>query len=60
MMHSERFQILGIPSNLPVGPVCLYSDPIKDALHGFAMTWKTTFASVLHEEAKVAYSFYYF
>ncbi|XP_025098007.1 LOW QUALITY PROTEIN: dynein gamma chain, flagellar outer arm-like [Pomacea canaliculata] len=45
-------KILGIPSNLPVGPVCLYSDPIKDALHGFAMTWKTTFASVLHEEAK--------
>ncbi|XP_070190368.1 uncharacterized protein [Littorina saxatilis] len=45
-------KVLGIPSMLPVGPVCLQSDPIKDALHGFAMAWKTTFASVLHEEAK--------
>ena len=50
------FQVLGIPSLLPVGPVCLLSDPIKDALHGFSMAWKTTFASVLHEEAKVGYS----
>ncbi|XP_076466964.1 uncharacterized protein LOC143298129 [Babylonia areolata] len=45
-------KVLGIPSLLPVGPVCLHSDPIKDALHGFSMAWKTTFASVLHEEAK--------
>lgn len=45
-------KVLGIPSRLPVGPICLYTDPIKDALHGFSMAWKTTFASVLHEEAK--------
>ncbi|XP_055954878.1 dynein axonemal heavy chain 8 [Patella vulgata] len=53
----ERFlsiekKVLGIPTLLPVGPVCLYTDPIKDALHGFAMAWKTKFATVLHEEAK--------
>ncbi|KAK6187606.1 hypothetical protein SNE40_005595 [Patella caerulea] len=53
----ERFlsiekKVLSIPTVLPVGPVCLYTDPIKDALHGFAMAWKTKFATVLHEEAK--------
>ena len=46
-------KVLGIPNTLPVGSICLYTDPIKDALHGFAMAWKTKFASVLHEEAKV-------
>ena len=54
----ERFlyiekKVLGIPSVLPIGPICLTTDPIKDALHGFSMAWKTKFASVLHEEAKV-------
>lgn len=54
----ERFlviekKVLGIPKVLPVGPICLQTDPIKDALHGFAMAWKTQFASILHEEAKV-------
>lgn len=54
----ERFlyvekKVLGIPNSLPIGPICLHTDPIKDALHGFAMAWKTKFASVLHEEAKV-------
>ncbi|KAL5009692.1 hypothetical protein ScPMuIL_011997 [Solemya velum] len=53
----ERFldiekKVLSIPSILPVGPICLHTDPIKDALHGFAMAWKTQFAMVLHEEAK--------
>ncbi|XP_041355189.1 dynein gamma chain, flagellar outer arm-like isoform X3 [Gigantopelta aegis] len=53
----ERFlyiekKVLGIPSVLPIGPICLITDPIKDALHGFSMAWKTKFASVLHEEAK--------
>ncbi|XP_067674368.1 uncharacterized protein [Haliotis asinina] len=53
----ERFlyvekKVLGIPNCLPIGPICLHTDPIKDALHGFAMAWKTKFASVLHEEAK--------
>ncbi|ESO89151.1 hypothetical protein LOTGIDRAFT_229063 [Lottia gigantea] len=53
----ERFlsiekKVLNIPTILPVGSVCLYTDPIKDALHGFAMAWKTKFATVLHEEAK--------
>jgi len=46
-------KVLGIPGVLPVGPICLQTDPIKDALHGFSMAWKTQFASVLHEEAKV-------
>ncbi|XP_035829680.1 dynein gamma chain, flagellar outer arm-like [Aplysia californica] len=45
-------KVLGIPAQLPVGPVNLFSDPIKDSLHGFSMAWKTKFASVLHEEAK--------
>lgn len=54
----ERFlyiekKVLGIPKVLPVGCICLRTDPIKDALHGFAMAWKIQFASVLHEEAKV-------
>ena len=54
----ERFlfiekKVLSIPRVLPVGPICLQTDPIKDALHGFAMAWKTQFASILHEEAKV-------
>ncbi|XP_052708586.1 uncharacterized protein LOC128183562 isoform X10 [Crassostrea angulata] len=53
----ERFlyiekKVLGIPKVLPVGCICLRTDPIKDALHGFAMAWKIQFASVLHEEAK--------
>lgn len=46
-------KVLAIPEILPVGPICLKTDPIKDALHGFAMQWKSHFASVLHEEAKV-------
>ncbi|XP_074662754.1 uncharacterized protein LOC141915202 [Tubulanus polymorphus] len=41
-----------IPSNLPAGPVCLKTDLIKDALHGFAVAWKCKYAAVLHEEAK--------
>lgn len=45
-------KVLAIPEILPVGPICLKTDPIKDALHGFAMQWKSHFASVLHEEAK--------
>lgn len=49
-------KVLAIPENLPVGPICLKTDPIKDALHGFAMQWKSHFASVLHEEAKVSTS----
>ena len=47
-------KVLGIPRSLPVGPILLQTDPIKDALHGFSMAWKTQFASVLHEEAKVS------
>jgi hypothetical protein len=34
-------KVLAIPENLPVGPICLKTDPIKDALHGFAMQWKS-------------------
>ncbi|KAJ8314952.1 hypothetical protein KUTeg_007102 [Tegillarca granosa] len=53
----ERFlyiekKVLSIPKVLSVGPVCLHTDPIKDALHGFAMAWKIQYATVLHEEAK--------
>lgn len=52
MLGVEK-KVLAIPERLPVGPVCLHTNPIKDALHGFAMAWKTQFASVLHEDAKV-------
>ncbi|XP_059166583.1 dynein axonemal heavy chain 8-like [Physella acuta] len=45
-------KVLGIPSVLPIGPISLFSDPIKDSLHGFSIAWKTKFASVVHEEAK--------
>ncbi len=47
--------MLNIPVELPIGPVILVTNPVKDALHGFAMAWKTQYASVLHEEAKVYY-----
>ncbi len=46
-------KVLNIPAELPIGPVILVTNPVKDALHGFAMAWKTQYASVLHEEAKV-------
>ena len=46
-------KVTSIPSVLPVGPICLHTNPIRDALHGFAMAWKNQYASVLHEEAKV-------
>ena len=52
MLKIER-KVLDIPVILPVGPVCLHTNPIKDSLHGFAMAWKNQYASVLHEEAKV-------
>ncbi|XP_055889445.1 dynein axonemal heavy chain 8-like isoform X4 [Biomphalaria glabrata] len=45
-------KVLSIPGILPVGPISLFSDPIKDSLHGFSIAWKTKFASVVHEEAK--------
>ncbi|CAG5121564.1 unnamed protein product, partial [Candidula unifasciata] len=50
-LHLEK-NIMEIPSKSPVGPVSLFTDPIKDCLLGFSVTWKTKFASVLHEEAK--------
>ena len=46
-------KVTAIPQILPVGSICLQTDPIKNALHGFAMAWKTLYASILHEEAKV-------
>ena len=49
--------MVGIPDVLPVGSICLNTDPIKNALHGYAMAWKTQYASVLHEEAKVCLQF---
>ena len=46
-------KVIAIPNVLPVGPICLHTDPVKDALHGFAMAWKSQYASLLHEDAKV-------
>ncbi|CAL1527205.1 unnamed protein product [Lymnaea stagnalis] len=48
-------KVQNIPVILPVGPINLFSDPIKDSLHGFSMAWKTKFASVVHEEAKASF-----
>lgn len=45
--------VLAIPTELSVGAICLQMQWVKDALHGFALTWKNLYASVLHEEAKV-------
>lgn len=45
--------VLAIPPTLGVGAICLHMQWVKDALHGFAMTWKNLYASVLHDEAKV-------
>ena len=47
-------KVVAIPQILPVGPICLQTNPIKDALHGFSMAWKNQYASVLHDEAKVS------
>ena len=48
-----NLKVIAIPNVLPVGPICLHTDPVKDALHGFAMAWKSQYASLLHEDAKV-------
>ncbi|XP_066278010.1 uncharacterized protein [Branchiostoma lanceolatum] len=45
-------KVLDIPLVLPVGPICLLTSPIRDALHGFSIAWKTKYAQVLHEDAK--------
>ena len=52
LLHIEE-KIQAIPAVLPVGSVCLGTSPITDALYGFAVQWKTQYAQVLHEEAKV-------
>ncbi|XP_071504103.1 dynein axonemal heavy chain 5-like [Diadema antillarum] len=51
LLHIED-KIKGIPKILPIGPVCLETRPITDALYGFAMQWKAQYAQVLHEEGK--------
>ncbi|XP_070568705.1 dynein axonemal heavy chain 5-like isoform X4 [Ptychodera flava] len=51
LLHIEN-KLQSIPSVLPVGPICLTTSPITDALYGFAIAWKSQYAKVLHEEAK--------
>ena len=46
-------KVIEIPDILPVGSICLHTDPVKNALHGFAMAWKNQYGSKLHNEAKV-------
>ena len=53
LLHIEE-KIQAVPRVLPVGPICLETRPITDALYGFAVQWKTQYAQVLHEEAKVS------
>ena len=55
LLHIEE-KIQAVPRVLPVGPICLETRPITDALYGFAVQWKTQYAQVLHEEAKVCES----
>lgn len=52
LLHIEN-KIKDVPDILPVGPICLETRPIRDALYGFAVQWKSQYAQVLHEEAKV-------
>lgn len=52
LLHIEN-KIRDVPAVLPVGPICLETRPIRDALYGFAVQWKSQYAQVLHEEAKV-------
>ncbi|XP_071818739.1 dynein axonemal heavy chain 5-like isoform X4 [Apostichopus japonicus] len=51
LLHIEN-KIKDVPDILPVGPICLETRPIRDALYGFAVQWKSQYAQVLHEEAK--------
>ncbi|XP_033113255.1 dynein heavy chain 5, axonemal-like isoform X2 [Anneissia japonica] len=51
LLHIEE-KIQAIPKVLPVGSICLQTSPIKDALYGFAVQWKSQYAQSLHEEAK--------
>ncbi|XP_071954985.1 uncharacterized protein [Antedon mediterranea] len=51
LLHIED-KIQAIPKVLPVGSICLQTSPIKDALYGFAVQWKSLYAQSLHEEAK--------
>ncbi|XP_077977225.1 dynein axonemal heavy chain 8-like isoform X3 [Glandiceps talaboti] len=51
LLHIEN-KLQSIPAILPVGPICLTTSPITDALYGFAIAWKTQYATTLHEEAK--------
>ena len=50
-------KVKDIPDVLQVACICLNTGPVKNALHGFAMAWKTQYGSILHEEAKVEFSF---
>ena len=46
-------KVKAIPDVIPVGPIQLNTEPVKNALSGFAIAWKTQYVSALHDEAKV-------
>lgn len=46
-------QLAAIPCALELGCLSLVTAPVRQALHGMALSWKSTFASVVHEHARV-------
>ena len=42
---------------LHVGPICLQTDPVKNTLIALAVSWKTKYAEVIHNDARVLQAF---
>lgn len=46
-------QLAEIPRAISLGCLSLATAPVRQALHGMALSWKSTFASVVHDRARV-------
>lgn len=47
------FQIKSRDSVVRVGPLHLQTDPVKNTFVALAVSWKTKYAELMHNEAKV-------
>ncbi|XP_075255403.1 dynein axonemal heavy chain 5-like isoform X4 [Convolutriloba macropyga] len=45
--------VTDIPMKIQIGPICLNSTPVKNTLLGFTTAWKSQYADVLHNDARV-------
>lgn len=43
-----------IPDSLPIGPLLLSTEPVKNSFKAWAVAWKIEFLSFLHNKAKVS------